>query len=79
MAPIVRQTLQNYLQSGAAAAFSGPVKRGDVNTLRGHLRELAKVPEAGEVYRALIRSGLKGLPSRNKEAIFRLLSAKPRS
>ena len=79
MAPIVRQTLQNYLQSGAAAAFSGPVKRGDVNTLRGHLRELAKVPEAGEVYRALIRSGLKGLPSRNKEAILKLLSAKPRS
>lgn len=73
MSPILRQTLQNYLQSGAAAAFSGPVKRGDINTIRGHLRELAKVAEAGEVYRALIRSGLKELPSRNKAALLKLL------
>ncbi len=73
MGPILRQTLQNYLQSGAAAAFSGPVKRGDVNTIRGHLRELAKVPEAGDVYRALIRSGLKELPSKNKAALLMLL------
>jgi len=73
MGPILCQTLHNYLQSGAAAAFSGPVKRGDVNTIRGHLCELAKVPEAGDVYRALIRSGLKELPSRNKAALLKLL------
>ncbi len=73
MGPILRQTLQNYLQSGAAAAFSGPVKRGDVNTIQGHLRELATVPEAREVYRALIRSGLKELPARNKKAVLKLL------
>lgn len=73
MGPILRQTLQNYLQSGAAAAFSGPVKRGDVNTIQGHLRELATVPEASEVYRALIRSGLKELPARNKKAVLKLL------
>ncbi|HEX4603641.1 MAG TPA: DUF2520 domain-containing protein, partial [Candidatus Angelobacter sp.] len=32
MAPILRQTMKNYLEGGAAAAFSGPIKRGDLNT-----------------------------------------------
>jgi predicted short-subunit dehydrogenase-like oxidoreductase (DUF2520 family) len=73
MAPILRQTLQNYLSAGAAAAFSGPVKRGDVNTIRGHLKELAKVPAANAVYRALVQSALKDLPSRNKAALAKLL------
>src|SRR5205807_9766669 len=71
MPPILRQTLQNYLQAGAAAAFSGPVKRGDVNTIRGHLEHLDKVPAASEVYRALIKSALKDLPSKNKEALYK--------
>jgi predicted short-subunit dehydrogenase-like oxidoreductase (DUF2520 family) len=73
MAPILRQTLHNYLMGGAAAAFSGPVKRGDVNTIRGHLQHLDKVPGANEVYRALIKSALKDLPSKNKEALTSLL------
>jgi predicted short-subunit dehydrogenase-like oxidoreductase (DUF2520 family) len=73
MSPIVRQTLQNYLRAGAAAAFSGPVKRGDVNTIRGHLEHLDKVPAASEVYRALIKSALMDLPSKNKAAISTLL------
>lgn len=73
MAPILRQTLQNYLQAGAAAAFSGPVKRGDVNTIRGHLEQLDKIPAASEVYRALIKSALMDLPSKNKKALSGLL------
>src|SRR5215467_7189229 len=44
MAPILRQTLKNYEQRGAAAAFSGPIKRGDLSTIRRHLRELKRVP-----------------------------------
>ena len=44
IAPILQQTLQNYLQRGPAAAFSGPIKRGDVETMRRHLRELKQVP-----------------------------------
>jgi predicted short-subunit dehydrogenase-like oxidoreductase (DUF2520 family) len=73
MAPILCQTLQNYLRSGAAAAFSGPVKRGDVNTIRGHLEQLDKVPGANEVYRALIKSALKYLPSQNKKVLSKIL------
>ncbi len=73
MAPILQQTLQNYLRAGAAGAFSGPVKRGDVNTIRGHLEHLDKVPGASEVYRALIKSALSDLPSKNKKDLSKLL------
>ena len=73
MSPILRQTLQNYLRAGAAASFSGPIKRGDVNTIRGHLEELDKVPGAADVYRALIKSALMYLPSKNKKALSNLL------
>jgi predicted short-subunit dehydrogenase-like oxidoreductase (DUF2520 family) len=73
MAPILKQTLRNYLERGAAAAFSGPIKRGDLNTVRRHLRELKRVPAASEVYRALAKSALLDLPSRNEQELMRLL------
>jgi predicted short-subunit dehydrogenase-like oxidoreductase (DUF2520 family) len=73
MAPIVGQTLTNYLAQGAAAAFSGPIKRGDLETVRRHLQELRHVPEAREVYRALVKSALRDLPVNNKSKLLRLL------
>jgi predicted short-subunit dehydrogenase-like oxidoreductase (DUF2520 family) len=74
MAPILQQTLRNYLEHGAAAAFSGPIKRGDLETVRRHLRELKRVPDAVAVYRALVRSALRGLPSARKQELLRLLA-----
>jgi predicted short-subunit dehydrogenase-like oxidoreductase (DUF2520 family) len=73
MAPILRQTIKNYAERGAAAAFSGPIKRGDVNTVLRHLRELKRVPGAGEVYRALVKSALMYLPSAKRKELMRLL------
>jgi predicted short-subunit dehydrogenase-like oxidoreductase (DUF2520 family) len=73
MGPILRQTLENYQQRGAAAAFSGPIKRGDLNTVRRHLRELKRVPGASEVYRALVKSALMDLPSRNRKELMKLV------
>jgi predicted short-subunit dehydrogenase-like oxidoreductase (DUF2520 family) len=74
MRPILEQTLRNYLEKGAAAAFSGPLKRGDIITLRRHLENLRLVPGASEVYRALIESALLDLPVGNKEQISHLVS-----
>jgi predicted short-subunit dehydrogenase-like oxidoreductase (DUF2520 family) len=71
--PILRQTLKNYLERGAAPAFSGPIKRGDLETVRRHLRELKRVPGASEVYRALVSSALRDLPAKNRDRILRLL------
>jgi predicted short-subunit dehydrogenase-like oxidoreductase (DUF2520 family) len=73
MVPLLWQTLRNYLKKDAAAAFSGPLVRGDVATVRKHLAELKKLPEAREVYLALARSSLKNLPVNNRKAIQREL------
>lgn len=73
MTAILQQTLKNYLERGPAAAFSGPIKRGDLETVRRHLRELKRVPEAREVYRALVRSALWDLPSARKKELLALL------
>jgi predicted short-subunit dehydrogenase-like oxidoreductase (DUF2520 family) len=73
MGPILRQTFKNYEERGAAAAFSGPIKRGDVNTVLRHLKELKRVPGASEVYRALVKSALMDLPSAKRKELMRLL------
>jgi predicted short-subunit dehydrogenase-like oxidoreductase (DUF2520 family) len=73
MGPILRQTFRNYQERGAAAAFSGPIKRGDLNTVRRHLRELKPVPGASEVYRALVKSALMDLPSARRKELMSLL------
>lgn len=71
--PILEQTLRNYLARGPAAAFSGPLVRGDVDTIRRHLRALCSLPEVRAAYLALVRSALRTLPVRNKGALTALL------
>jgi predicted short-subunit dehydrogenase-like oxidoreductase (DUF2520 family) len=65
-APLLRQTLSNYLKHGAAAAFSGPLVRGDVATVRKHLTALSNVPEARAAYVALSKAALNNLPVKNR-------------
>jgi predicted short-subunit dehydrogenase-like oxidoreductase (DUF2520 family) len=48
--PLIRGTLAN-LESGTAAALTGPVRRGDLETIRAHLAVLS--PEERELYRTL--------------------------
>ncbi len=73
MLPIVRQTIANYEAIGPAGAFSGPIVRGDAETVRKHLQVLRKVPEARDVYRALARTALRYLPVRNRAQLKRAL------
>jgi predicted short-subunit dehydrogenase-like oxidoreductase (DUF2520 family) len=73
MLPILRQTLANYARLGAPAAFSGPIARGDVATVRRHLRILRGVPGAREVYVSLARSALRDLPAKNRSALEKIL------
>ena len=75
MAPILHQTIKNYAERGAAAAFSGPIKRGDINTVLRHLKELKRVPGASEVYRALVKSALMDLPALNRKELMKLIAA----
>jgi predicted short-subunit dehydrogenase-like oxidoreductase (DUF2520 family) len=71
--PLLWQTLRNYLKKDAGAAFSGPLVRGDVATIRKHLLELQKLPEIHQVYRALAQSALHTLPVKNRSALEREL------
>ena len=73
MLPILRQTLLNYAALGAASGFSGPIIRGDIETVRKHLRVLRSVPAAREVYLALARAALRYLPAKHKSALKTLL------
>jgi predicted short-subunit dehydrogenase-like oxidoreductase (DUF2520 family) len=71
--PLLRQTLENYLQYGAAEAFSGPFVRGDVAVVQRHLDELKQVPLARDAYLALARVAVKRLPGKNRAGMQRLL------
>jgi predicted short-subunit dehydrogenase-like oxidoreductase (DUF2520 family) len=71
--PILRQTLDNYARFGAAAAFSGPIVRGDVEVVRKHLAMLKTQPEARAAYVALSNAALKYLPSQNASELAELL------
>jgi predicted short-subunit dehydrogenase-like oxidoreductase (DUF2520 family) len=75
MIPILMQTLANYAQFGAAGGFSGPIVRGDVDTVRRHLRVLARVPDARRVYAALARAALEYLPVKNRNELKRVLES----
>ena len=74
MVPLLLQTLRNYLKHDAASAFSGPLVRGDVATVRKHLAELKKLPEAKAVYVALASAALKLLPVKNRRSLAKALA-----
>jgi predicted short-subunit dehydrogenase-like oxidoreductase (DUF2520 family) len=73
MLPILRQTLANYARLGAAESFSGPVPRGDVATVKKHLKVLSKIPQTRGVYIALTRAAMRDLPARNRAALEKIL------
>lgn len=78
MIPILLQTLANYASFDAAGAFSGPIVRGDVDTVKRHLRVLRKVPAARAVYAALARAALLYLPAKNKDSLRNALASHSR-
>ena len=73
--PIIRQTLANYSRLGPAPSFSGPLVRGDADTVARHLAALKKHPGPREVYVALARAALRGLPVKNRDGLSRLLQS----
>jgi predicted short-subunit dehydrogenase-like oxidoreductase (DUF2520 family) len=78
MIPILLQTLANYAVFDAADAFSGPIIRGDAETVKRHLRVLREVPAAREVYSALARAALLYLPVKRKNSLKQILESHTR-
>jgi len=75
--PLLRRTLENYLEHGAASALSGALIRGDVAIVRRHLEALKATPYARDAYLALGRIVVKELPVANRTRLERAL-VKPR-
>lgn len=71
--PLVQQTIANYASAGAAAAFSGPLRRGDVATIARHLEALRALPRMQAAYVALARIALHELPVKRRVELRRLL------
>jgi predicted short-subunit dehydrogenase-like oxidoreductase (DUF2520 family) len=75
MLPIVGRTLANYAQLGPAEAFSGPLVRGDVETVNQHGRVLRKLTGPRDVYRALASIAVESLPVRNRKKLTKTVKA----
>jgi len=53
LAPLIRSSAENSIALGPDRALTGPIERGDEETVRRHLRALACCPpEVGALYRA---------------------------
>ncbi len=55
LVPLARGALDNVADRGTTAGLTGPIRRGDLATVRRHLEALKGHPELVEVYRALAR------------------------
>ena len=79
--PLVQGTLQNVKNLGLRRALSGPVARGDAETVRRHIEALGENLLLRRVYSDLgllaLESGSKGRPGAAKiRALRRLLEGK---
>jgi len=72
--PLVRTTLANIEAYGPRGALTGPVARGDVETVAAHLGALE--PSERDAYRALALAAL-ALTGRDDPALTRLLQHAP--
>ena len=70
---ILQRTVDHYLKGGAAAAFSGPMQRGDLATVRRHLENLRRVPGALDIYTLLAMELATNLPVKRRTELKRLL------
>lgn len=77
LAPLVESNMRHILQKGSRAALTGPLERGDAQTVAKHLQVLSR-NDAKEMYRAsslrLLEVAKQKNPERNYTGIEELLS-----
>jgi predicted short-subunit dehydrogenase-like oxidoreductase (DUF2520 family) len=74
--PIARATLDNFFLKGAGKSFSGPIARGDAQTIRLHLQALEPHPILAGVYRSLALHALDALPAPGRKELRASLLSK---
>lgn len=69
MKPLIEGSMKNINELGTKAALTGPIVRGDINTIKIHLDALASLEECDEdVYKALGNHAVKIAKRRGLEA-----------
>ncbi len=76
--PLARTSVENAFRLGPAAALTGPIARGDADTVRAHLAAIEKASATAALYRAAGLATLeiarqRGLPDAQADAIEALL------
>ncbi|MFQ6082896.1 MAG: Rossmann-like and DUF2520 domain-containing protein [Candidatus Aminicenantia bacterium] len=51
--PLIQETIENADKLGVKSALTGPLVRGDINTIKSHLEALKKKPNELRIYREL--------------------------
>ncbi len=75
--PLVEGTLQNVKHFDRKTALTGPMARGDEQTIQGHLRALQRFPDALRAYQILGREALR-LAVRKKVPASKIRALKKR-
>jgi len=57
--PLIRQTIENSLNLGTLEALTGPIARGDAESVRKHLKALKDDSVSTQLYRVLGMQTLK--------------------
>lgn len=72
--PLISSTVNNINLRGLPDSITGPVIRGDVETVRNHLDSLRSVPQVREVYRLLCQQLLnRGKLKANRDQMLKTL------
>lgn len=77
--PLIKGTLKNIEEAGIPSALTGPIMRGDIETVIGHIDAMKqRAPELLPLYLALARETVevateRGLPKEKAEEMLRLL------
>jgi predicted short-subunit dehydrogenase-like oxidoreductase (DUF2520 family) len=67
-------TFANWQQRGAAKSFTGPVPRGDIETLSAQLASVNGMPELDAIYHTLTEFAVRHLPAGKRAELLALLN-----
>ncbi|MCX7994385.1 MAG: DUF2520 domain-containing protein [candidate division WOR-3 bacterium] len=71
--PLIRETINNVEKYGWRNALSGPVVRGDIETVKKHLKILKNDSKLQDVYRSISSLITKYAPPKSREELEKIL------
>ncbi len=72
--PLIKGTLHNVRKFDISASLTGPIVRGDLKTVKMHLKALQRFPSYHQIYRKLARGALE-MAKRDKKISFKKVKA----